>query len=153
MRQRRNKMLADICVIHRQLLYYAESSLNLHGKLVRCLPYAKSIRKELHLLTNEWYEHPDSAIRRLKTRLGSEEGYSFAETLQSLRLHEHERYYDLLRRRIADYKDKLELLKAGRKESMSYLLFVIAGIPIMYTFRLFMYPWVAEGQKLFETLG
>lgn len=153
MRQRRNRMLADICVIHRQLLYYAGSPLNLHSKLVRCLPYAKSIRKELHLLTNEWYEYPDLAIRKFKERLGSEEGGGFAETLQSLRLHEHERYYELLRRRIADYKEKLELLKAGRKESLSYLLFVMAGIPIMYTFRLFIYPWVAEGQKLFDTLG
>lgn len=75
------------------------------------------------------------------------------ETLDALRLHESPEYYELLRVRIADYKEKIELAKESRKESTSYFLFVIAGIPILYTFQIFIYPWVREGQKLFQSLS
>jgi hypothetical protein len=153
MKQRRQGIIRDVYAINRQLLYYCGSNMNLHGKLVRCLPYAKSIRNELYLLTNEWYQDSEMAIRFFKERLGTEEGYSFAETLNSLRLHENDRYYELLKQRIEDYKEKLELFKEGRRETVSYVLFILAGLPILYTFRLFVYPWVAEGHKLFESLG
>ncbi|MNG35727.1 hypothetical protein D3C84_1225380 [compost metagenome] len=59
----------------------------------------------------------------------------------------------LLRQRIQDYKEKLEMAKESRKETTSYFLFVIAGIPILYTFQVFIYPWVREGQLLFQSLG
>lgn len=153
MRHRRQKIISDVYTVSRQLLYYTGSSMNLHTKLVRCLPYANSIRNELYMLTNEWYHNAAYAIGRFKQRIGTEEGYSFAETLNSLRQHESEQYYELLRQRVQDYKEKLELTKEGRKETVSYLLFIMAGIPILFTFRLFVYPWVAEGQKLFESLG
>ncbi len=153
MRHRRQRIIGDVYMVSRQLLYYTGSSMNLHTKLVRCLPYANSIRNELFMLTNEWYHNAAYAIGRFKQRVGTEEGYSFAETLNSLRQHESEQYYELLRHRVQDYKEKLELTKEGRREAVSYVLFVMAGIPILFTFRLFVYPWVAEGQKLFESLG
>jgi len=153
MHHRRQKIISDVYIVSRQLLYYTGSTMNLHTKLVRCLPYANSIRNELYMLTNEWYHNAAYAIGRFKQHIGTEEGYSFAETLNSLRQHENEQYYELLRQRVLDYKEKLELSKEGRRETVSYLLFIMAGIPILFTFRLFIYPWVAEGQKLFESLG
>jgi hypothetical protein len=153
MRYRRQKIISDVYIISRQLLYYTGSRMNLHTKLVRCIPYTRSIRNELYMLTNEWYHNAGYAIGRFKQRIGTEEGYNFAETLNSLRQHESEEYYELLRHRVQDYKEKLELTREGRKESISYILFILAGIPILFTFRLFVYPWVAEGQKLFDSLG
>lgn len=104
------------------------------------------------MLLQEWYEDPEEALYRFRIRVGTDEAYSFAETLSALRQGESESFYDLLRQRIADYKDSLELYKEGRRESYSYVLFVLAGIPIMNTFRVFIHPWVEEGRKLFDTL-
>jgi hypothetical protein len=104
-------------------------------------------------MLGEWYHDSEGALRRFKLRLGTEEGVSFAETIDSLRMHEDEQFYELLRERIHDYKEKLEFAKESHKESASYLLFILAGIPIMYTFSVFIYPWVREGQKLFDTLN
>nr|WP_183602216.1 hypothetical protein [Paenibacillus phyllosphaerae] len=152
-RARAERMTKEIYVVSNQLLYLAGSSLHIHTKLMRCLPYAKVMRSDLQLLLGEWYHDAEGAIRRFKLRLGTEEGLSFAETIDSLRLHDSEQYYELLRERIKDYKEKLELAKESRKESSSYVLFVLAGLPIMYTFQVFIYPWVREGQKLFESLN
>jgi hypothetical protein len=33
------------------------------------------------------------------------------------------------------------------------VLFVLAGLPIMNTFRVFMYPWIVEGQQLFNAIN
>ena len=149
---RSQRIMKEIYMISSQLLYYAGSKMSLHAKLSRSLPYAKTIRNELRLLLNEWYGDAAQAIRRFKERLGTDEAYSFAETINSLRLNESEHYYELLRQRIRDYKEKLELAKESRKESASYVLYVIAGIPILNTFRVFVHPWVMEGQKLFDAL-
>lgn len=153
MRRRRQRIVDEVYKISRQLLYFSGSSMNLHTRLVRCLPHARTIRNELYMLTNEWYHNAGVAIGRFKQRIGTEEGYSFAETINSLRQYESDRYYELLRQRVQDYKEKLELSKEGRRETVSYLLFVMAGVPILFTFRLFVYPWVAEGQKLFDLLN
>ncbi|MBM7565273.1 hypothetical protein [Paenibacillus sacheonensis] len=152
-RTRAVRMTKEIHIVSNQLLYLAGSSLHIHTKLMRCLPYTRTMRGDLQTLLGEWYHDAESALRRLKLRLGTEEGLSFVETIDSLRLHESERYYELLRERIQDYKEKLELAKDSRKESTSYLLFVLAGIPIMYTFQIFIYPWVKEGQLLFQSLN
>lgn len=143
----------EIYTISSQLLYLSESSLHIHAKLTRCIPFTRTTRSDLESLLAEWYHDPASALQRFKTRLGTDDGMSFVETLDSLRLHESRDYYELLRIRIADYKDKLELAKESRKESTSYVLFLLAGIPILYTFQVFIFPWVKEGQKLFESLG
>ncbi|MEF3307987.1 hypothetical protein PV433_03615 [Paenibacillus sp. GYB004] len=150
---RSNKIMREIYVLSNQLLYYTGSKMSLHAKLNRCLPFCRAIRSDLQLLLNEWYEDADQAIKRFKKRLGTEEAHSFAETINSLRLNEHGSYYSLLHERIQDYKEKLELAKESRKETTSYLLFVLAGIPILNTFRIFVYPWVQEGQKLFDALN
>jgi hypothetical protein len=147
------QMTKEIYTISNQLLYLADSSLHIHAKLTRCIPFTKTMRGDMERLLAEWYHDPASALQRFKTRLGTDDGMSFVETLDALRLHESREYYELLRVRIEDYKDKLELAKEGRKESTSYVLFLLAGIPILYTFQVFIFPWVKEGQKLFESLG
>jgi len=152
-KQRSRRIVQEIYVLSHQLLYYHGSRLNLHAKLMRCVPRARTIRTELALMLNEWYHDPGEAIAAFKRRLGTDEAISFGETLDALRRNEADAYYELLRQRIHDYKGKLDLLKESRKETTSYLLFVVAGLPITNTFRLFIYPWVEEGQKLFHSLN
>lgn len=152
-RARAERMTKEIYMVSNQLLYLAGSSLHIHTKLMRSVPFTRVMRADLQILLGEWYHDAEGALRRFKLRLGTEEGLSFVETVDSLRLHESEHYYELLRERIQDYKEKLELTKESRKESTSYLLFVIAGIPILYTFQIFIYPWVREGQQLFSSLN
>lgn len=149
---RTHKVMKEIYTLSNQLLYYNGSKMSLHTKLSRCMPFCRTIRSDLQLLLNEWYEDAEQAIKRFKRRLGTEEAYSFAETINSLRLNESGSYYTLLRERIQDYKEKLDMAKESRKETTSYILFVVAGIPILNTFRIFVYPWVQEGQKLFNAL-
>ncbi|MDF2722938.1 MAG: hypothetical protein K0Q59_2613 [Paenibacillus sp.] len=150
---RTHNVMKDIYALSTQLLYYNGSKMSLHTKLTRCLPFCRTIRADMQLLLNEWYEDAEQAIKRFKRRLGTEEAYSFSETINSLRLNESDSYYTLLRDRIQDYKEKLDLAKESRKETTSYVLFVLAGIPILNTFRIFAYPWVQEGQKLFDSLN
>lgn len=145
-------MVKEIYAICKQLLYYSSSKNNIHQKLRKCTPHAHRIRKEWLWLIHEWYENPEKALNTFAKRLGSDEAYRFSQTLNALRLYDHTSYYELLRERIMDYKEKLELYKEGRKETTSYLLFVLAGIPILNTFRLFIHPWVMEGQRLFDLL-
>lgn len=152
-RMRSRRIVAEVYMISTQLMYYRHSKMNVHSKLVRCLPYASILHGEMLQLTQEWYEDAATAIQRFKQRLGTEEGRSFAEVLQSLQQNDSDRYYALLQTRIQDYKDKLELYRASRKEAASYLLFVLAGLPILNTFRVFLYPWVAEGQKILQMLN
>lgn len=151
-KRRAQLIMKEIYVLSNQLLYYNGSRQSLHHKLSRCIPFTQIIRSELQLLLNEWYAGAEQSIRRFKERLGTDEAYTFAETINSIRLYENDSYYELLRQRIQDYKEKLELAKDSRKETTSYVLFVIAGLPILNTFRIFIYPWVMEGQKLFQTL-
>lgn len=151
-RHRTNKMMEEIFAVSRQLLYFAGSPLHLHGKLARCTPYTRLIRRDWQQLLNDWYYDADEAISRFRYRLGTEEAYGFAETLQSLRQYDNEAYYSLLRQRVEDFKEKLELLRDSRKESVSYVLFVLAGMPVMYTFQIFIHPWVQEGKRLFDSL-
>ncbi|MGG4035408.1 hypothetical protein ABEV74_17100 [Paenibacillus cisolokensis] len=152
-RLRAQRIMKEIYVVSNQLLYLSGSSLHIHAKLMRCLPFTHALRGDMQRLLAEWYHDAEEALRRFKRRIGTDEGVSFVETIDSLRLHDSEDYYRLLRERIQDYKDKLEFAKESRKESASYVLFVLAGIPILYTFQVFIYPWVQEGQKLFSSLN
>ena len=151
--QRRARIVREIQLVSSQLLYYKHSRMNLHHQLQRCVPLTSYIRKELQLLVNEWYEGAGEAIRRFRKRLATDEADDFAETLNALRLHGSETYYELLEERIHSYKEKLALIREGRKEATSYLLFVMSGVPIFYTFLIFIYPWVAESRVLFQSLG
>jgi hypothetical protein len=150
---RTDRIRKEIVTVSRQLLYYTGSRLHLHGKLMRCFPHARLIRNDYQLLLNEWYHDADGALQRFKQRLGTDEAAAFAETVRSLRLNESEEVYGMLRAVVQDFKMKIELAKAGRKETASYLLFVLAGIPILYTFQIFLYPWVQEAQRLFDQLN
>lgn len=143
----------ELIAVSRQLLYYAGSRLHLHSKLMKCMPLARMIRPEMGVMLNEWYHDPDRALRQFKEKLGTDEAYGFAECLRSLRLHESDEVYALLRELVREYKAKVELAREGRKETASYLLFVLAGIPILYTFQVFLLPWVQEAARLFEALN
>ncbi|PWV95587.1 hypothetical protein DFQ01_12658 [Paenibacillus cellulosilyticus] len=152
-RMRSHRITKDVFQISNQLLYFAGSNLHLHTKLSRCVPFATVVQNDLQRLLAEWYHDAEEALRRFKQRLGTDDGASFVETLDSLRLHDNEEFYKLLRQRIQDYKEKLELAKESRKETTSYVLFTVAGLPIMYMFEVFLYPWVREGQQLFQSLN
>jgi hypothetical protein len=152
-RRRAYRLVRDIYAVSQHLLYYADSRMNLHGKLQQCLPHTGSIRSEMEWLLNEWYRDPEEALRSFRLRLGTEDGYAFAETLNSIRMNDHASYYELMRQRLSDYKEKLDMYRDSRKETTSYLLFTLAGIPILFTFRVFLYPWVIEGQRLFDSLN
>lgn len=152
-RQRKARIVEEIYIMSQQLLYYSGSRLNLYYQLERCLPFTHTIRGELQLLLNEWYQDAGLALSRFMERLATDEARSFVETLQTLRMYESDAYYRLLKERLLDYKEKMELQKEVRKESFSYLLFVIAGIPMLYCFQVFIYPWVQEGRKLFDALN
>ncbi|CAM3967637.1 hypothetical protein COLU111180_17055 [Cohnella lubricantis] len=152
-RYRADRIRREIVLISNQLLYYAGSRLHLHGKLMRCLPYTRLMKWELQLMLNEWYYDPEGAISRFKERLGTSEAYGFAETIRSLRLNESGEVFDMLRESVKEYKAKIELAKAGRKETVSYALFVLAGLPILYTFQVFLYPWVQQSRQLFDVLN
>lgn len=152
-RQRRSENIArEIFEVSYHLLYYQGSKLNIHTKLMRCLPMTRVLRKEMQLLLNEWYEHAELALKRFRQRVGTEEAHSFAETIETLYVKDDGEYYELLRQRVADFKQKMALIQESRSESHSYILFILAGIPLLNTFRVFIYPWVEEGLKLFETL-
>jgi hypothetical protein len=150
---RSDRIRKELVAVSSQLLYYIGSRLHLHGKLMRCLPFARIIRGDMGLLLNEWYYDPNSALRRFKERLGTDEAYGFAECIRSLHLHESDDVYDLLRELVKEYKAKIELAKESRKETSSYLMFVLAGVPILYTFQIFLYPWVQEAATLFDSLN
>ncbi|HEX7057002.1 MAG TPA: hypothetical protein VF260_07365 [Bacilli bacterium] len=151
--KRQQAVVKEIFAVSKQLLYFSGTGKNLHYQLTRCLPLTRHIRHELYLLTTEWYQDAGNAISAFKERIATDEGNSFAETLDSIRRHHHHNYYELLRNRIRDYKEQMDLLREGRKEMTSYVLFVLAGLPILNTFRVFIYPWVSEGRKLFDSLS
>ncbi|WP_256761237.1 hypothetical protein [Cohnella sp. WQ 127256] len=152
-RYRVDRIRREIVAVSSQLLYYTGSRLHLHGKLMKCLVLTRYIRGEMGLLLNEWYHDADSALKRFKERLGTDEAYGFAESMRTLRLNETQEIYDMLREVVRDYKAQIELSKDSRKETTSYLLFVLAGIPILYTFQIFLYPWVQEASRLFDAIN
>ncbi|WP_166245171.1 hypothetical protein [Paenibacillus turpanensis] len=151
-KRRSRAIVEEIYEVSRNLVYCASSRLSLHARLMKCLPFTRVIRPQFTLLLNCWYSDSEKAIQQFQQSLGTEEVFTFAETLQSLRSYDSEAFYELLRRQMDDYKEKLILLKSDRKESISYVLFVLAGLPIVNTFRVFVYPWVQEGKKLFDYL-
>lgn len=150
---RTDRIRRELIAVSSQLLYYTSSRLHLHGKLMKCLPLTGMIRTEISLLLNEWYHDPDRALQDFKQRLGTDEAYGFAESIRSLRLHESDEVYDLMRELVREYKAKIDLAREGRKETASYLMFVLAGIPILYTFQIFLHPWVQEASRLFDALN
>jgi len=143
----------EIYAISHQLLYFEDSSLHIHNKLRRCLPYSRLLRKDMETLLAEWYHDPATALNSFKQRIGTAEGISFVESIDALRQQHNASFYELLRAHLRDYKERLELAKESRKETGSYVLFVIAGIPILYTFQVFLYPWVQEVNKLMSLMN
>ena len=77
-------MTKEIFIVSNQLLYLAGSSLHIHTKLMRCLPFTRTMRGDFQMLLGEWYHDAEGALRRFKLRLGTEEGLSFVETIDSL---------------------------------------------------------------------
>ncbi|GIQ71018.1 hypothetical protein DUZ99_01530 [Xylanibacillus composti] len=151
--RRQRQITSEIYMICRQLLYYRDSRMNLHSKLMRCQGFMRVLSGPFRRMLNAWYEHPEHALQAFKEEVGIAEAHSFVETLNTMRMGESEKYYRLLQERAEDYKDKLEMAKEGMKETRSYVLFVLAGIPILNTFWVFLYPWVREGEELFYHLN
>lgn len=150
---RTDRIRKEIAAVIALLLYYKGSRLHLHGKLLKCVALTRYIRSDLTLLLNEWYQNADEALRRFKERLGTDEAYGFAEHLRAIRLGENEEMFLLLRQISDEYKAKIKLQSESRKETTSYLLFVLAGLPILYMFNVFMYPWVQEAARLFNSIN
>lgn len=142
----------EIYVISGQLLYFSESKLNIHTKLRKCIPYSRLLRKDMEILLATWYHSPVEALQQFKQRIGTDDGISFVDTLDALRQDDNDQFYELLQARVQAYKEKLELAKEGRKETTSYVLYVVAGIPLLYTFQVFIYPWVQEVNKLLSVM-
>ena len=92
-------------------------------------------------------------IQNFKQRLGTDDAISFVETINALRQDQNEEFYTLLRERIEEYKEKIEIARDSRKETTSYILFVLSAVPILYTFQVFIYPWVSEVQHLLSSLN
>jgi len=151
-RHREDRIRIEIVALCRGLLYYSGSRLHLHGKLMRCLPYVRLIRGDLQLLLNEWYQDPDNSLERFKKRLGTEEARGFAEVVRTLRLHEDDEVYGMLRQLADTCKEKIRFARESRREMASYGLYVLAGIPVLYMFHVFLYPWVREVLVLLEGL-
>jgi len=147
-RNREDRIRIEIVALCRGLLYYSGSRLHLHGKLMRCLPYVRLIRGDLQLLLNEWYQDADASLERFKKRLGTEEARAFAETVRTLRLHEDDEVYGMLRQLADTCKEKIRFARESRREMASYGLYVLAGIPVLYMFHVFLYPWVREVRVL-----
>ncbi|TXK81024.1 hypothetical protein [Paenibacillus sp. N3.4] len=151
--QRAHRIIKEIYLISHHLLYYDNSHMNLHAKLLLCAGHTRYIKSHFQCMLNEWYQGAEIAIQHFQARLGTDEAHSFGETINAMRLNEHSSYYELLKQRIQDYKEKMELVQASKKETVSYVLFVLAGLPILNTFRVFMYPWIADGQRLFNAIN
>lgn len=145
---RKKHIIYDLYQLSYHLLYFTDSHMNIYGKLQRCIPYTSAIKKDLHLLLLSWTQNSDDALQQFKNRLGCREAISFVDTIQALKQHQDETFYALLRERIEEYKEQLNIANDSKKETSSYILFVLAGIPILYTFQVFIYPWVKEVQKL-----
>jgi len=150
---RKKQIVLDIYQLSSHLLYFSDSNMNIYFKIKKCLPYTKAIRRDLELLLMEWTQDTDYALKNLKGRLACHEAISFIDTINALKQHQDESFYDLLRERIEEYKEQLDIANDSRKETTSYILFVLAGIPILYTFQLFIYPWVKEVQELLSKLN
>ena len=147
-RRRQKQIIYDLFQLSYHLLYFADSHMTIYSKLKRCLPYTTALRRDVELLLMEWTQDADYALKRFKERLACHEAVSFIDTIQALKQHQDDTFYLLLRERIEEYKTHLDLENESKKETSSYVLFVLAGIPILYTFQVFIYPWVKEVQSL-----
>lgn len=153
-RRKRGKRIArDLHHVSQHLLYFEGSRLNLHTKLMRCSTFISVIRQEWHEMLNHWYYSAEEAIEGFKNNLGTIEAAHFAETLKAMHVQDSHAFYQLLRERIEDNKIKGVMDREEQKEARSYILFVLAGIPILNTFQIFLYPWVQEGTRLFNSLN
>ncbi|MFD2672528.1 hypothetical protein [Marinicrinis sediminis] len=154
MKKRRSMKIArELHQVSQHLLYYEGSKLHLHTKLMRCTSFTTIIRNEWHQLLNDWYYSAEDAMTRFKRQLGTNEAYQFTETLKAMYIQDSQLFYQLLRERIEDTKEKGILQQDEEKEAKSYVLFVLAGLPILNTFRIFLYPWVQEGQRILNSLN
>ncbi len=150
--RRKRLMVQDLYELCRQLWYMRDSRLSLHGKLSRCDLSGLAVASGFLRMRNDWYSGSELAIERFQRFTGTEEGYSFGETLRAIARCDDPSLYELFYERMNDYKEKTSFERASGRETLSYLLFVLAGLPIVNTFRVFVYPWVEEGKKLFDAL-
>jgi hypothetical protein len=113
----------------------------------------REIQPELKLLVTEWYEDPLTAIRNFNARLNNEHADGLCETLISIFQYEHAEYYNHLEMRMNHFKQLLQQQKESGRETRSYLLYVLSGLPLIHSFQIFIYPWMIEGARLFDQLN
>jgi hypothetical protein len=152
-KKRQDRQVNDFIVMIRQLLYFRHIPINLHAKLRKCVPVVKVIRSDLMQLCTEWYEDPEKAIQLFKHRLNNQHAEGMCDTLISIFQYEHEDYYTHLESRMNQLKQVQKQNKEAKKESRSYVLFVLSGLPLIHSFQIFIYPWLIEGNQLFDQLN
>jgi hypothetical protein len=148
----KERQISDFISLARQLLYFKQMPINLHTKLQKCIPVVSTIQPQLIKLVADWYEDPKQAIVLFKARLNHEHADGICETLFSIFQYEHADYYFHLESRMNELKQLQKQRKESKKEKRMYVLFVLAGIPMLQTFQVFIYPWVIQGSLLFDQL-
>jgi hypothetical protein len=101
----------------------------------------------------EWYEDPKLAIEQFRDRLNNEHADGLCETLLSIFQFEHDEFYNHLQARMEDLKFVQRQLQEARREKRSYVLFVLAGIPLLHSFQILIFPWLSQGTGLFQQLN
>ena len=152
-KRRHDRQVNDFIVMIRQLLYFRHIPINLHAKLRKCVPVVNVIRSDLMQLCTEWYEDPENAIQLFKHRLNNQHAEGMCDTLIAIFQYEHEDYYMHLESRMNQLKQVQKQNKEAKKESRSYVLFILSGMPLIHSFQIFIYPWLIEGSQLFDQLN
>ncbi|MEY4479633.1 MAG: hypothetical protein RLZZ267_311 [Bacillota bacterium] len=152
-KRRQARQVNELIIMIRQLLYFRDIPINLHAKLRKCVPVVRVIRSDLMKLCTEWYEDPEKAIQLFRYRVNNQHAEGVCDTLISIFQYEHEDYYTHLESRMNQLKQVQKQNKETRKESRSYVLFILSGLPLIHSFQIFIYPWLIEGNQLFDQLN
>lgn len=148
--ERRQIEAIILCI--QQLVYLRDFPMNLHSKLQKCIPLSGCIRPYLVQLTMDWYMDPIRAIEQFRTQLNHNQADGFCDTLRALFEVGDEQFYEHLKSRMLDLKLLLRQRKEAQKETRSYMFFILAGIPLIHSFQIFLYPWLAESSNVIQTI-
>jgi hypothetical protein len=136
----------------RQLLYLRDLPIHLHSKLQKCIPVTRIIRTPLTRLIHDWYANPAEAIATFRSTLQHDQADGFCDTLRAMAEVGEEPFYEHLQSRMEDLKLLLHQRQEAQKETRSYVFFGLAGIPLIHSFQLFLYPWLAQSSSVFQTI-
>lgn len=151
-KSREKRQLIDLICCMRQLLYLRDLPLNLHSKLQKCVPVTTAIRVPLVHLIHEWYVDPLQAISKFRSTLRHDQADGFCDTLRAMFEVGEAPFYGHLQSRMDDLKLLLRQQQEAQKETRSYIFFILAGIPLIHSFQLFLYPWLAQSSSIFQAI-